>query len=217
MDPTSGDNDGGGHRRPYYRHLARYAAALARRIDPSLPMLGEMVTTRAAIPTNEQPPARVAAEVCVAAWSELADVAAGNATASATLDSLASTQSADGPLFAFDKFNGDNPEPWWYHELVALHALTSYGRLTHTALATHSAQRAAAFHHAETQPDHATGQPWAIHAFAGEVEMIPTAELLLLACGIGRPGGVDIVSRLLLADACVWLDGGPDKVAKVQP
>ena len=210
-DTTGDDADGGGHRRGFYPWLARYAAALARHVDPSLPEVEGVMQTPGE-PRDAQPSASEAGEVCVAAWRELAGVAARTLESSPTLEGLAATQSSDGPLFAFDRTGGDNPEPWWYHELVALHALTSYGHMASDEAAAAAARRAALFHHAETQPDHATGQPWAVHAFAIDVEMVPTADLLLLAAGVGKPGGIDVVSRLLLADAHVWLAGGPAKV-----
>ena len=124
------------------------------------------------------------------------------------LDSQAATTT--GAFFHFDGNAGDNPEPWWYHELVLLHAITSYAMLTGDAQALEAAKRAVLFHHRETQPDHATSQPWAIHAFLMDPETIPTADLLLLAAGVNQPGGLGAVSRILLADAAVCLSLAPD-------
>lgn len=104
-----------------------------------------------------------------------------------------------------ENHRGVNPETWWYHELVLLHALTSFAILNNDAETLASARRAARFHHAETQPDHATSQPWAIHAFLMEDETFPTADLMLLAANVNQPGGLDAVSRILLADAAVCM------------
>jgi hypothetical protein len=146
--------------------------------------------------------------MCGRLWEELADVVTmPTPQVGPVAQSLLDHQASDGTFYRFDRQSADNPEPWWYHELVTLHAMTSLAELTGDAAAMSGSQNSAAFHHAETQPDHATGQPWGITAFVKDPTMTPSADLLLLAAGVGRKrGGLDVVSRLLLADACVWLD-----------
>ena len=101
--------------------------------------------------------------------------------------------------------NDEHPESRWYHELVMLHAFASVAMHSRLPAAMDLLHRAAAFHHAETQPDHATSQPWAIHAFLCDPEFLPTADLMLLAAGVNQPGGLGAVPRILLADAAVCL------------
>jgi hypothetical protein len=50
-----------------------------------------------------------------------------------------------------------NPETAWYFELVLLHAVSTYDPI--------SASRNAEYHLTETQPDHATTEPWGLLAF----------------------------------------------------
>lgn len=118
---------------------------------------------------------------------------------------LRERQQPSGAFFRFDGNAGENPEPWWYHELVLLHAITSYAGMTGDPAATEAVRKAATFHHAETQPDHATSQPWAVHAFLSDPEFVPTADLLLLAATMQQPSALGAVPRILLADAAVWL------------
>ncbi len=116
-------------------------------------------------------------------------------------------QQASGALL--QQQPGDSPDRYWLNELIALHALTSYALISNQTFAIESVKRAALFHHCETQPDHATSQPWGIHAFLLDAETIPTADLMLLAAGVNRPEGLDAVSRILLADAAVCLMAKP--------
>ena len=61
--------------------------------------------------------------------------------------------------------DSDNPETNWYHELVTLHAAASYAVQAEDRAVAGSVVRATAYHAANTQPDHATNQPWALFAF----------------------------------------------------
>lgn len=115
----------------------------------------------------------------------------------------ARSQLPRGPFFC--QGSVANPESLGYFELVTLHALTSWRLLMWDNGTVRAVRRAARFHHREAQPDHATSQPWAIHAFLLDPETVPTADLMLLAAGVNRPEGLDAVSRILLADAAVCL------------
>ena len=110
-----------------------------------------------------------------------------------------------GQLLMMDAREEGSPDAWWMYELVALHAMTTYAATSGARGVELAVRRAALFHHRETQPDHATSQPWAIHAFLLDPETVPTADLMLLAAGVNRPEGLDAVSRILLADAAVCL------------
>jgi len=99
----------------------------------------------------------------------------------------------------------DNPETWWYHELVLLHAAASYAVQAEDRTVASAVARATDFHVRETQPDHATSQPWGLFAFAWNERTRPVADQLLHAAAVNRPGGVDGVSLILLADALYCL------------
>ena len=221
--PRRGDlRDGGGHGREFYGGVVSYAAGLAACLSPASAgdavrrLDGERAWRWAATMTynyhaHAGPDGRFAADdgagAAADAWDDLAELAwcraAGRTGDCDSIRRVIASQDDRGTFLRFDGNAGDNPEPWWYHELVLLHAVSSYALLTSDAAALHSAKRAAAFHHAETQPDHATGQPWGVHAFLLDLETSPTADLLLLAAGVNGAGGLSAVSRILLADAAV--------------
>ena len=226
--PEGGDyRDSGGHGRPFYSGLVAYAVVSAVQLAfgasgdqdvadylPYLaaghPPLGAPRPLRRP-EVLEWPPAvgiaaDAAADVAADLWDALATWRSQSLTGETVrvpeiLAHVVAAQRPDGAYFRFDA--GDNPEPWWYHELVALHAVTSFELLSGGRMRLPGARHAAAFHHAETQPDHATGQPWAVHAFLLDLDTTPTADLLLLAAGVNGAGGLSAVSRILLADAAV--------------
>lgn len=122
----------------------------------------------------------------------------------------------------------DNLETHWYHELVLLHALAS--SMAHAAQSGEQSgggaiaaavDAAAEYHQAETEPDHATGQPWALFAFASNPRTRPLADQVLhgamvhAAQAAGESAGqtsADGVSFILLADALYCLN-----VCQVKP
>ena len=218
--------DGGGQGRAFYPGLIDHARGLAAclapdgdeaaaemRLDDHRARVWAETTNygyRVALRAGKQPVADDGAMLAADVWDELAANVLRRATgrpasASDVLDKLVAAQDGRGAFLRFDGNAGDNPEPWWYHELVLLHAVTSHALLTGDAAALEGAKRAAAFHHAETQPDHATGQPWAVHTFLLDLETTPTADMLLLAAGVNGAGGLSAVSRILLADAAICL------------
>lgn len=161
-------------------------------------------------------PASRGADIAADVWNSLADDGkllitkwAGlprEWTISGPVSDAALSQQLDGRFLQFD---GSNPEPWWYHELVILHAVATCAALYGKDWVAKAVPKAAHFHHAETQPDHATSQPWAIHAFLMDDETLPTADLMLLAAEVNQPQGLDAVSRILLADAAVCMLAAP--------
>ena len=193
--------DGGGHRRPHYAGLMAYA--LARAGDPPARWLDALDRRSgpAAWPDKPMPGGRDA-EALRLAFDHLALAAAGRRedAAAATFARLARQRC----LLTDD---GSNPEPRWYAELALLHALASYAALTADAALLSAAADGAAHHQAETQPDHATGQPWAVHAALLRPDTLPLADLLLLPAAM-RPVP-DAVTRLLLADAALCLTSLP--------
>jgi hypothetical protein len=96
----------------------------------------------------------------------------------------------------------DNPDTHAYHELVVLHAAASYAVQAEDRGVASAVARATRFHMNQTQPDHATEQPWALFAFLWNPESRPLADQILHACAAGESSGV---SLLLLADALYCL------------
>jgi hypothetical protein len=99
----------------------------------------------------------------------------------------------------------DNPEAHWFHELVLLHAVASYAALSGDAAAAAAAARHAGWVRDETQPDHATNDPWGLHAFARHADTRSLADGALHAVRILYPSGATGVGLMLLADALYCL------------
>jgi hypothetical protein len=194
LDPA----DGGGHRRPHYAGLFLLGEFNANRPLPPEPV--DAAANRSADEAwpdqpfgglNDQSALRLA-------FDHLALFAAGRCAeqAAATFGRIAHQK-------ARLTDDGSNPEPRWYGELVLLHALCTYAGLAGDAELLRAAADIAAYHQAETQPDHATGQPLAVHAALLSPDTLPLAELLLLPLITrGRAVGVD---QLLLLDAAATL------------
>ena len=146
-----------------------------------------------------------------AAWTALALSAAGRLLvrdawtdlASDTFGRLTRGQTADGTFLV--PAPSDNPETWWYHELVLLHAAASYAVQTEDRAVGAAVARATEHHLRETQPDHATSQPWALFPFVWNEQTRPLADQLLHAVSINQSTGGDGVSLILLADALYCL------------
>jgi hypothetical protein len=220
--------DRSGHHRPLYRGLLIYAAlqtfglvyetlprgefgrwdeALRAWADALESTLGEL-----SLPIGGAPiPAARGAQAADAAWIALALWVAGKVyvrdawtdLASDTFGRLVRAQQLSG---AFLRAEGsDNPEPWWYHELTILHAAASYAVQAEDRHVAAAVARAAIFHQNETQPDHATTQPWAVFAFVWNPDTRPLADQLLHAQSVQSPGGATGVPLMLLADALYCL------------
>jgi hypothetical protein len=96
-----------------------------------------------------------------------------------------------------------NPETRWYEELTILHAVASYAvRVTSSAMQS-AVAKSAAFHLNETQPDHATAEPWGLLAFAEYAPML--ADQVLHAMSMQYPQGVTGAPLLLLGDVLYGL------------
>jgi hypothetical protein len=117
--------------------------------------------------------------------------------------SLLSAQRATGEFLDASPY--DSPDLHWYDELVLLHVLASHSALAGDESARSAIFRAAEFHTAETQPDHATTQPWALHAFGRHADTMPLADLLLHGALAQNSGRLDVISRILVADAVLGL------------
>jgi hypothetical protein len=131
------------------------------------------------------------------AWTDLASDIFGKL--------VRSQQSNDPPGQFLRASAEDNPDSHGYHELVLLHAAASYAVQAEDRTAASAVAKATDFHLRETQPDHATSQPWGLFAFVWNERTRPVADQLLHAAAVNRPAGADGVSLILLADALYCL------------
>jgi hypothetical protein len=99
----------------------------------------------------------------------------------------------------------DNPETLWYHELAILHAAGSYAVQSEDRTVAAAVARNTTFHLNETQPDHATAQPWALFPFIWNPKTRVFAEWMLHTVSLQHPGERDGVTLMLLADALYCL------------
>jgi hypothetical protein len=203
--------DAAGHARPRYpgllvyawRHAAELiatrsgpaaAAALAvteawhRRLHQSFERALERARPGVAL-QNADPAARVDA-----AWAALA---VGQPLAWLFAE-IVDAQQPSGALMPLGP--SQNPETYWHHELVLLHALAAHAARTGDAAAAGPRRRAARFHLYETQPDHATNEPWGLLAFVRATDANPIADGMLHAARVHHPAGPQGVTRILLAD-----------------
>jgi hypothetical protein len=218
--------DARGHHRPVYRPLLVYACLGALRPWYELLPRADFVRWDEALRAwcdlleAELGSARVAdfgspasegADVSEAAWSALALYVAGKLfvrdawtdLASDTFGRLTRGQTPAGTFLTPGP--SDNPETWWYHELVLLHAAASYAVQAEDRTVASAVARAGDYHLRETQPDHATSQPWGLFAFVWNERTRPLADQLLHAAAVNGPGGPDGMSLILLADALYCL------------
>jgi hypothetical protein len=155
-------------------------------------------------------PASSGEQYAAAAWIALALHVAGKAfvreawtdLAGNIFQQLADAQRDSGAFLTAT--NSDNPETLWYHELSILHAAASYSVQAENRDTGRAVARATDFHLRETQPDHASGQPWGLFAFIWNPSTRPTADALLHAVTLQSPS-IDGVSLILLADALYCL------------
>ncbi len=100
----------------------------------------------------------------------------------------------------------DQPETMWYHELQILHAAAGYAVQAEDRSVAAAVLRASEFHQNETQPDHATTQPWGLFALIWNGNTRPLADQLLHSVALQQPGSIDGLTLMLLAD-CLYCLG----------
>lgn len=223
--------DRAGHARPVYRPLLAYSWMQAFRLGYELIPRSEFgrweEATRAwcddlefrlgefAWPASDLPAARGdrIAEVC---WIALTLHVAGKVFIRDAWTDLAGD--VFGKLVRRQRDTGafltttlsDNPETHWFHELVILHAAASYAAQAEDRALAAAVQRATLFHQNETQPDHATNQPWALFAFLWNPDTRPLADgmmntLQIHGSGSGTDSQRSCLTLMLLADALYCL------------
>ncbi len=92
----------------------------------------------------------------------------------------------------------DNPEARWYDELAILHAAAAYAALAEDRTVAAAVKKNSEFHLRETQPDHATAQPFGLFAFIWNSETRSLADAMLNHVAMRTE--IDGVSQILLAD-----------------
>jgi hypothetical protein len=91
----------------------------------------------------------------------------------------------------------DSPEARWFDELAMLHAAAAYAVMAEDKTVAAAVKRNTEFHLRETQPDHATNQPFGLFAFIWNNQTRSLADQMLHNVAMGP---VDGVSQILLAD-----------------
>ncbi len=144
-------------------------------------------------------------------WRTLERASIGEACARVTENDLEVDLVASGPLWGRDQW--DAIEVWTEAELCSLHALGRAVRVVpHLApLIRQRMDRAIVWHLEHTQPDNATGHPWAAHVFlrmgaeTGDWRLSNYAATLIHNCQIAG-GQPDLRSAVILLDAADALD-----------
>jgi hypothetical protein len=215
--------DSAGHHRPVYRALLAHAwlQAFSNRYE-TLPReifgrweetlrpwcdLLEAEVGRITV-SDQSNGAQRGASLAEAAWSALALQLAGRIyvrdawtdLASDTFGRICRAQQPSGAFLATN--NSINPETTWYHELCILHAAAGYSVRAEDRNTARAVARAGEFHLAETQPDHATSQPWGLFAFIWNPQTRSLADQLLHTASMNRSDGVSLI---LLADTLYCL------------
>jgi hypothetical protein len=91
----------------------------------------------------------------------------------------------------------DSPEARWFDELAILHAAAAYAAMAEDRTVAAAVKRNTEFHLRETQPDHATSQPFGVFAFIWNEETRSLADQMLNHVSMREPDGV---TQILLAD-----------------
>jgi hypothetical protein len=90
----------------------------------------------------------------------------------------------------------DSPEARWFDELAILHAAAAYAALAEDRTVAAAVKKNTEFHLRETQPDHATTQPFGLFAFIWNPQTRTLADAMLNHVSMNS----DPVSQILLAD-----------------
>jgi hypothetical protein len=218
--------DGGDHHRPVYTGLLIYsllqtyaiayetlsASAFGRWEEGLRPWCDMLESELASIdwPDTGMPASR-GANASEGAWMALALFVAGKVfvrdawtdLASHTFGQLMRGQPGRSTFLVASA--SDNPETLWYHELTILHAAASYAVQAEDRTLAAAVARNTEFHLNETQPDHATSQPWALFPFIWNPKSHLLADQILHSSSVQHPGTRDGISLMLLADALYCL------------
>jgi len=199
--------DGNGHTRPIYRPLLSYALMQAMIQSHHKPAIPRPVLEPFDWP-QEILPANLAEPAALACWNALILHVAGVDGAWKIFDRLVVRQQKNGSFLLAGP--SDSPDMRWYHELLLLHALAGYAAQSGEPSADAAVRRNAIFHLEESQPDHATNQPWALFAFIRVAEARPLADQMLHTLQTQYPNGIGGIAAILVADALLCLQSVAD-------
>jgi hypothetical protein len=198
--------DAAGHNRPAYPGLLVYAW---RRAMPALPpglrsnasfrawrtrLDARIERGRVTSAGGALGPAETAAALAESAWAAAAS--GSEHSLWYIFGGLVHHQQPSGSFFP--PARSVNPEALWYHELVLLHAMAT--RAGTDATIGRAVGRNAGYHLHETQPDHATNEPWGLLAFILNPDTRSLADQLLHTVRVQHPAGAQGVTAVLLAD-----------------
>jgi hypothetical protein len=152
-------------------------------------------------------PAPLGGAATEAAWMALALQVAGKIyirdawtdLASDLFGKITKAQAATGAFLTTTP--SDNPEIHWFHELVLLPATATYAVMTENRPLSIAVAKNAQFHVEQTQPDHATNQPWALFPFIWNSSTRTLADAALHSANTVRSP----LTSILLADALYCL------------
>jgi hypothetical protein len=206
--------DGLGHSRPIYRALLVYAWLRATELggwmteraankfhEGHLPRWCELIERGATLADGPVKGVETLNALTLYVAGKQLKNAAWQSHAASAFERLPGQQQSNGSLLP--PMAGSSPEARWYDELVLLHAMCTYSVQTGDPVCASAVRRAAEYHLMETQPDHATQQPWAIFAFLSTPTTAIGAEQILQGCVMQNAKRLDAVSLILLADA-LW-------------
>jgi hypothetical protein len=184
--------DAVGHQRPIYRLLLVYAwrqtlARVESFLTPAQASEWATALSRWAYPLVKT------GNVVEDAWSALA-----SGDPASIFERVGEDQNSSGAFLKSDP--SQNPEVAWFDELVLLHAVAAYAARSRSPRTEAAAGRAAAYHLNETQPDHATDQPWGLLAFILNPATQAVADQMLHTARVQSPNGARGVTAILLAD-----------------
>lgn len=164
--------------------------------------------------TSEPPPADRTAEalwsaLCLLGQAGLASRDADIEWVEAVVHSVVKRPGPDGSLHPrIDAAGGGEValDTWTYRELCGLHALANLALLRRNRAWASRVEQVAMHHLENTQPDHATGQPWGLFAFLWSSRTRGFGEQQLHDAAVLDGGaGSNAVTGMLLADAAAAL------------
>jgi hypothetical protein len=194
--------DGAGHSRPVYRAIAQRAfgrGSMPSEASNGQDQVGTIMSVWALASSLARSMSVPLMSSDEAGHQDMSGTLMLRNSAAVALKAVAKSQLPDGTFLA--RTDANSLEPQWYGELAILHALSCYASESGDQEIAAVVRRAAKYHAAETQPDHASTHPWAIAAFLDDPDTIPLADMMLHATGVQQPSTMDAVSLLLLADA----------------
>jgi len=131
-------------------------------------------------------------------WVDQTGTAEDARSESPVWPAIRAAQQPAGNFFVVDSHA--SPEVRWYQELAMLQAMASHDVCWRGKILSPESSRNALYHLEETQPDHATTQPWGLLAFILHPQTLSLADQMLHSVQTQRPHVNDPATLMLLAD-----------------